>query len=184
MADQLLAYAQSKQNDFVAFLRELVECESPSDDPRAVARCFELITDHVGDIAVVRKGAQLVCEFALPGSSGDGQLLFLGHADTVYPSGTLASMPFRIDGDRICGPGVFDMKGGLAMVIFAMRALRDLGLPVRRRLVMAVVGDEEIGSHESRSFTEEMARKSAAVIVAEPAAGLDGKAKTARKGVG
>src|SRR4051794_4579246 len=175
MADLLLDYARSKQEHLIAFLKDLVECESPSDDPIAVARCFELIAERVSDIASVRRDHQLVCDFHVPGATAGGaeeQILFLGHADTVYPSGTLASMPFRTQEDRICGPGVFDMKGGLAMVIFAMRSLIELDLPVKRRIVLAIVGDEEVGSHSSRDFTEKLARQSAAVIVAEPAAGL------------
>ena len=180
----LLDHAHAKQNELISFLRELVECESPSDDPQSVHRCFDLIAERVSDIATVHKGPQLVCEFQFTGRDEDGQILFLGHADTVYPAGTLASMPFRIDGDRIYGPGVFDMKGGLAMVIFAMRSLIELKIPVRRSSRAGIVADEEIGSHGSRAFTEEMARQSAAVIVAEPSAGEDGKAKTSRKGVG
>lgn len=184
MQHSLLAHARAKQDELISFLRDLVECESPSDDPQSVQRCFDLIADHVADIATVHRGPQLVCDFHLPGSDKESQILFLGHADTVYPPGTLATMPFRINGDRIHGPGVFDMKGGLAIVIFAMRSLIELNIPVRRKVVLEVVADEEIGSHGSRAFTEEMARKSAAVIVAEPSAGEDGKAKTSRKGVG
>ncbi len=184
MQHPLLAHAHAKQNELISFLREMVECESPSDNPRSVQRCFDLIADRVSSIATVHKGPQLVCEFNLPGADKDGQILFLGHADTVYPAGTLANVPFRLDGDRIYGPGVFDMKGGLAIVIFAMRSLIELNIPVLRKVVLQVVGDEEIGSHSSRASTEEMARQSAAVIVAEPSAGEDGKAKTSRKGVG
>jgi glutamate carboxypeptidase len=85
---------------------------------------------------------------------------------------------------RLHGPGVFDMKGGLAYFVFAMRGLRELGLPVRRRVLLQINSDEEVGSDSSRSLTEDNARASNAVLVLEPAAGLDGKLKTARKGVG
>ncbi|HYO83541.1 MAG TPA: M20 family metallopeptidase, partial [Bryobacteraceae bacterium] len=120
----------------------------------------------------------------LPGDSKEGQLLVLGHSDTVYPKGTLASMPW-VEGDgRLQGPGVFDMKGGIALFVFAMRALRDLNVPVKRRVLLQLNSDEEVGSPTSRPITEEEALRSVAVLVVEPAAGADGKAKTARKGVG
>jgi len=189
--DPVLAWAQSKQNELVAFLRELVECESPSDDAASVDRCATLFADHIADVAKVKKipgtggfGPHLQCDFS-GRKTKDGQILVLGHSDTVYPMGTLETMPFRITDDgRIHGPGIFDMKGGLAMVVFAMRALKDLGLPVQRKVLLQVVSDEEMGSHSSRGLTEEEARRSQFVIVAEPAAGPSGKAKTSRKGVG
>ncbi|MDZ4801056.1 MAG: M20/M25/M40 family metallo-hydrolase, partial [Bryobacteraceae bacterium] len=183
--DPLLSCAFSKQNELIAFLRELVECESPSHDAAAVARCMDLFASRIEDIAKVKRvGAHLLCEFRIPKPRRkEGQILCLGHADTVYDVGTLGStMPFRMEGGRIRGPGVFDMKGGLAIVVFAARCLIELGVPVPRRVVLEVVSDEEIGSHTSRELTEKMARESHAVIVAEPAAGVDGKAKTARKG--
>jgi glutamate carboxypeptidase len=185
--DPLLALAESKQDHLIAFLQELVECESPSDDAPSVARCMDLIADRIADIAKVRRaGANLICDFRVPKPrSKDGQVLCLGHADTVYPLGTLSStMPFRIHDGRISGPGVFDMKGGLAAVIYAVRCLIEAGVPVKRRVVLGIVSDEETGSHTSRQFTEKLAKESSAVIVAEPAAGPEGKAKTSRKGVG
>ena len=129
-------------------------------------------------------GPHLQCEFALPGKRKHGQILVLGHSDTVYPMGTLAKMPFREKDGRLWGPGVFDMKGGIAFFVFAMRALRELDIAVSRRVVLQLNSDEEIGSPSSRALTEKEARRSAAVLVLEPAADLDGKAKTARKGVG
>jgi glutamate carboxypeptidase len=104
--------------------------------------------------------------------------------DTVWPVGTLARMPFREAEGRLHGPGIFDMKAGLAFFVFALRGLRELGVPVRRRVLLQVNADEEVGSDSSRALTEENARASTAVLVLEPAAGLDGKLKTARKGVG
>jgi glutamate carboxypeptidase len=186
----LLDSMRNRQADIVVLCRELVECESPSDDPRAVARFADLIAARLEGLASVRRlpggrfGPHLRCEFDLPGGEKDGQILALGHLDTVWPVGTLASMPFREQDGRLWGPGIFDMKAGIAFLIFAARALRDLDLPVRRRLVLQLNSDEETGSESSRPFTEEEARRSAAVLVLEPATGLDGKLKTARKGVG
>ncbi len=108
----------------------------------------------------------------------------LGHSDTVYPIGTLERMPFREKNGRLWGPGVFDMKGGIAMFVYAMRALKELDIPVARKVLLQLNSDEEIGSPSSRDLTEKEARRSVAVLVLEPSAGLDGKAKTGRKGVG
>jgi glutamate carboxypeptidase len=189
--DPLLSWAQTKQNETVAFLRELVECESPSDDPAAVARFVDLLASRVSDIAKVKVirgsggyGPQVQCEFKLPGRRKDGQILALGHSDTVYPIGTLAGMPCVERDGRLWGPGVFDMKGGVAMFVYAMRALIEQDVPVKRRVVLQLNSDEEVGSPSSRPLTEKEAQRSAAVLVIEPSAGADGKAKTGRKGVG
>ena len=190
--DPLLRYAREQQKNIVAFIGELVECESPSDDSASVNRLVNLTAAAVRDIARVKTlpggkfGKHLRCEFDLPGLplQKKGQILALGHSDTVWPLGTLRSMPFRQSKGRLWGPGVFDMKGGLALFIFAMRALSDVDRPVTKKVVLQLNSDEEIGSPSSRPFTEEAAQQSEAVLVMEPAAGLDGKVKTARKGVG
>ncbi len=184
--DPLLAYAKAKQSDTVALLRELVECESPSDDPAALARFASLFAARVSPLAKVDpEGPHLRCEFHLPGPAGKKrQILALGHSDTVWPLGTLKSMPWRESDGRLWGPGVLDMKAGLAMFVTAMQALLDLDIPVARRVVLQVNADEEVGSDASRPFTEAAARQSDFVLVLEPGTGLEGKWKTARKGVG
>jgi len=167
-------------------IRELVECESPSDDPASLKRFADLFAVHVSDIARVKtySGGHLRCEFTLPGAKKDGQVLALGHSDTVWPMGTLKTMPFRQKSGRLWGPGVLDMKAGLVFFVFAMRALRELDVPVPHRVVLQVNSDEEVGSGSSRALTEEAARRSVAVLVLEPGTGLEGKLKTSRKGVG
>lgn len=188
--DPLLSYALSKQNEIVAFLRELVECESPSDDPAAVRRFVDLFASKTADIGKIRTfkaqrfGPHFRLEFKLPGRKKTGQILAIGHSDTVWPLGTLRTMPWREDGGRLWGPGVLDMKAGLAFFVFAMRALRDLDIPVSDKVVLHVVSDEEVGSESSRPLTEEAAKQSRFVLVLEPGTGLEGKLKTARKGVG
>jgi len=163
----------------------MVECESPSDDSAAVARFQELLADSLAGEAICRRsGANLVCTFQLPGKRKSGQIMALGHADTVWPSGTLQSMPFRQQAGRLHGPGVLDMKAGLAFFMFATRALRELEIAVARRVILQVNSDEETGSRTSRALTEKNARASAAVLVLEPGTGLEGKLKTARKGIG
>ncbi|HZN26005.1 MAG TPA: M20 family metallopeptidase, partial [Burkholderiales bacterium] len=135
-------------------------------------------------IQASRFGPHLQCEFTLPGASKEGQVLVLAHSDTVYPLGTLSKMPFRIADGRVWGPGVLDMKGGIAFFVFAMQALRDLDIPVRRKVLLQLNSDEEVGSESSRPLTEEEARRSVAVLVLEPGTELEGKVKTARKGIG
>jgi glutamate carboxypeptidase len=188
--DRFLRYARKKQKDIIALIRELVECESPSDHPPSVNRFVDLLAARTSDITRVRTypggayGKQARFEFTLPGTKKPGQILALGHSDTVWTLGTLKSMPFRQARGRLWGPGVLDMKSGLVFFIFAMRALRDLEVPVARKVVMQLNSDEEVGSESSRPLTEEAARNSAAVLVLEPGTGMEGKLKTARKGVG
>jgi glutamate carboxypeptidase len=188
--DSVLEYAQTKVPEIVQSVRRMVECESPSDDAAAVNRFVDMFMADVADIAKVktfkggRFGKHMRCEFQLPGRKKSGQILGLGHSDTVYPLGILSSMPWRETNGRLYGPGVLDMKGGLAFFIWAMRALRDLDIPVERKVVLQVNSDEEVGSDSSRPLTEEGAKQSVAVLVLEPGTGPTGKLKTARKGVG
>lgn len=174
----------------IQLIRQLVECESPSDDRAAVDRFVELVADVVSPIAKVKTvsggafGKHLLCEFDLPGKRKHGQILALGHSDTVWPLGTLRSMPFRQGGGRLWGPGVLDMKAGVAFFISAMRGLRELDVPVASKVVLQLNSDEEVGSDSSRPLTERNAKKSKAVLVLEPGTGMEGKLKTARKGVG
>jgi glutamate carboxypeptidase len=183
--DPLLQWARKNQPALIRLIRDLVECESPTDSPGAVRRCMELLAESAADIAGSRVvDGSYVYDFRLPGSATHGRILALGHADTVWPLGTLRTMKFRNRDGRLWGPGVLDMKAGLAMFVFAMRALRELKIPVRHHVSMLVNPDEETGSKGSRPATESLARGARAVLVLEPGAGLTGKVKTARKGIG
>jgi len=174
----------------IELTRALVECESPSDDVAAVDRFVELMADTMAPLGAVRRvsggsyGKHLVCEVRLPGRKKEGRILALGHSDTVWPPGTLRTMPFRAEEGRLWGPGVLDMKGGIVLFVFAARALIELEIPVASRVRLQLNSDEEVGSPSSRALTEKNARESAAVLVLEPGTGLTGKLKTARKGVG
>jgi glutamate carboxypeptidase len=186
-----LAFAEAKQPSIVALIRELARCESPSDQPHAVNRFVQLLAERLDGAANVktlpggRFGHHLRAEFKLPGAkSGEGKILVLAHSDTVWPLGTLAQMPLREEQGRLWGPGVLDMKSGIAFFIFAIHTLRMLEIPVRRNILFQANSDEEVGSHASRKFTEEAARHSAFALLLEPGTGLKGKLKTARKGVG
>jgi len=184
--DSFLRSARAKQKETISCIQALVECESPSGYAPGVGRFAKVFGGMLGDIARVRtySGKHLRCEFQLPGSRKEGQILALGHSDTVWPLGTIQTMPFRQARGRLWGPCVLDMKAGLVFFTFAMRILRELDVPVRRKVILQVNSDEEIGSPSSRVLTEETARDSVAVLVLEPGTGLDGKLKTARKGVG
>jgi glutamate carboxypeptidase len=186
----LLSYATDKQKEIVAFIGDLVQCESPSDDLVAVSRFCELLADRTRDIAEAKLfpsagfGSHLRLDFKLPGRKKGRRILALGHADTVWPLGTLMHMPFREEDGRLWGPGVLDMKAGLAFLIFAARACRDCDVAVHHEISLLVVSDEEVGSKGSRELTETEARTSSAVLVLEPGTGLEGKLKTQRKGIG
>ena len=158
-------------------LRELVEIESPTYSPgvRAVAARIGLELESLGVSVTIHEGAHLVAE--LPGAGEP--LLLLGHADTVWPVGTLDSMPFRVDGDRAYGPGVYDMKACLVVLLEAIR----LAGAERRALRVFVTADEEMGSPTGRAWIEQAADGVAAALVVEPP-GPDGNLKTARKGLG
>jgi len=185
-----LRYAVEKQGEISRLIKRLVECESPSDSSVDVDRVVDVLIEETSDIAsaqVVRPdgfGEHLRLEFAGAGQKAGQQILALGHSDTVWPLGTLSRMPFRELDGRLWGPGVLDMKSGLAFFIYAMRALRESGDSLECPVVLLVVSDEEVGSPTSRYLTEEEAKQSRAVLVLEPGTGLTGKLKTARKGVG
>jgi glutamate carboxypeptidase len=174
----------------MALIRLLAECESPSHDPAGINRLNDLLIESTRDIANARLirnkafGHHLRLEFRLGARRNASQVLALGHSDTVWEQGTLKSMPFRRDGGRLWGPGVLDMKAGIAFFLTAMRILRDQNAGVPHRIVMLIVSDEEVGSPSSRIHTEAEARNSRQVLVLEPGTGLTGKLKTSRKGVG
>ena len=159
-------------------LAELVACESPSDDLDAVARC----ADVVSDIAWRRLGLtverlDVAGRVHLRWQVGRPRVVLLGHLDTVWPLGTIGRWPVSIDGDRITGPGVFDMKAGLVQLFAAVQSLDDID-----GVAILVTSDEEIGSESAQSLVEQTCRDARAVLVLEPSA--DGALKVARKGVG
>jgi len=184
-----LHYFESHLDPLVQTIREFVELESPSDSKPATDRmgaCLAQMFAQLGGRPLVHRaveyGDNLQIDF--PGSSNAKPVLLLGHFDTVYPLGTLPAMPCRIDNGRLYGPGVLDMKAGIALMLFVLEALQTWHKQLPRPVTVFLVSDEEVGSYSSRKITEDLARKSAAVLVLEPAAGLRGAVKTARKGVG
>lgn len=197
-------YLIRRQPAMLALLRRLVEMESPSLDKAAVdrvglyvAECWRRQGARVQILRQPNRGNHVRAELLVGGppvaKSGEpapipsgqvGRILVVGHLDTVYPLGTLQKMPFRVRGNRAYGPGTMDMKAGIVITLFAAEALKKLKQKISRHLVFLFTSDEEIGSESSRKTIEAEARKSAAVLVVEPANGLTGQLKTARKGVG
>lgn len=183
-----LRHFESRLPGLMQTIREFVEVESPSDNKPAADRMGALLATRFqargGRVRLHRAGDfgdSLEIDF--PGRVGRPVLL-LGHFDTVYSLGTLATMPCRVDGDRLYGPGVLDMKAGIALMLASIEALRTWNGQLPRPVTVFLVSDEEVGSSSSRRITESLARQSDAVLVLEPAAGTKGAVKTARKGVG
>lgn len=186
----LLAGARRKERTLIEMTRTLVSAESPSDHKSAVDACAALAADHarlLGGRAKMhrqrRYGDLLEARFG-PRSARE-RILLLGHLDTVWPLGTLKTMPWRVREGRLWGPGVLDMKAGVAMAFTAIELLFEAQLLNRatgREIVLLLNSDEEVGSPASRDITEKLARECAAVYVLEPAQGL--AYKTARKGTG
>jgi len=188
-AQRRLAYFSERRDEIVSTIRELVEIESPSDNKAAVDRVSEAVANkfsELGGEVRVRPardfGNHLQVDF--PGKSDAKPLLLLGHYDTVYPLGTLATMPCRPVDDKLTGPGVLDMKSGIALMLHALAALQQWHGTLPRPVTVLLVSDEEVGSDSSRAITESLAKKAAAVLVLEPSYGPLGAVKTARKGVG
>jgi len=188
-----LAYFKERRDEIVSTIRELVEIESPSDNKAAVDEVAEAVAHKFsrlgGEVRFHRAkdfGSHLQVNF---GGKSAKPVLLLGHYDTVYPLGTLATMPCRAVHNRLTGPGVLDMKSGIALMLHALAGLQEWhskeqagGLP--RPVTVLLVSDEEVGSASSRRITESLAKKAAAVLVLEPSFGRQGAVKTARKGVG
>ena len=197
-AQQRLAYFHERRDAIVSTIRELVEIESPSDNKSAADRLAEVIAEKFSQLGgeirfhhAKEFGNHLQVNF---GGKAAKPVLLLGHYDTVYPLGTLVKMPCTVAGDKLTGPGVLDMKSGIALMLHAIAALQqwhkedghgnESGGQLPRPINVLLVSDEEVGSDSSRRITEALAKRAAAVLVLEPSYGRQGAVKTARKGVG
>jgi glutamate carboxypeptidase len=188
-AQRRLAYFEERRDQIVSTIHELVEIESPSDNKAAVDRLAKTVAQKFaalgGQVRIHRAtnfGDHLQVDFE--GKSGGTPVLLLGHYDTVYPLGTRASMPCRVVDNKLTGPGVLDMKSGIALMLHAIAALQEWSGSLPRPITVLLVSDEEVGSDSSRAITESLAKKAAVVLVLEPSYGFEGAVKTARKGVG
>lgn len=189
-AQHVLSYLRERLHEMVELLGLLVRIESPSVVPECQDQILGTIEASLARLSyAVRRvrgrdyGAHL---YARPKQRLRRQplQLLLGHCDTVWPLGTLREMPLLIDEGIIRGPGVYDMKAGLVQMVYALKALHDLELRPPLTPLVFINSDEEIGSRESTRYIRYLARLSERAFVLEPSLGLEGKLKTARKGVG
>jgi len=186
---RLLHEVRWRRDQFLSVLESLCRAESPSLDPRrqqavhaVLAANLDALGYAVRELPGTRSGGHL---YARPRrrNRGAGVQLLLGHYDTVWPAGTLATMPFGFEGDRARGPGVYDMKGGLAQIVVALASLRGLAIEPELTPVVLVNADEEVGSRESGRYVRHLARIADRALVLEPSLGIEGRLKTERKGV-
>jgi len=188
--NEVLACLHEQRESIVDFLRRLTVLESPSSDPATqsairslLAAEFESLGFRTRSLRGRRSGGQL---FARPlrRARREAIQLVVGHYDTVWPLGTLQEMPFDYDGQIVRGPGVFDMKGGLTQLVFALRTLERLDLACAVTPIVFLNSDEEIGSRDSTRLIRALARIANRALILEPSLGPQGALKTARKGVG
>ncbi len=187
---KILSHSVAKQTDMLALLKRAVTIESPSQNPETQAPVFQLFSDFLISLGYrcrflrgKTSGGQML---AIPSSRKrhTPQQLVLGHVDTVWPLGTLETMPVESREGCLHGPGSYDMKAGLVQAAFAIQTLLELGLEPTLAPILFINSDEEIGSHESAQNIERLARVSNRTFVVEPSLGPSGKLKTKRKGVG
>jgi glutamate carboxypeptidase len=184
---ELLDYANSRADEILATLSHLVELESFSTDKAGTDTLRAYIRDRLESVGAAVQpvpqmsvGDHLIADFG----QGESQTLVLCHMDTVWPPGTIMERPFRVENGLAYGPGILDMKAGIAITLHALEAIQALGLKPRQRVRVLFNSDEEVGSTTSRQIIEEEARKSTQVFCLEPGAGPGGALKTGRKGVG
>ena len=189
-ARSLRDHLETRRDEMVDLLLDLVRDESPSHDAASQAEPIRKLTAAFEDVGLrvrhVRgrtSGGCLLATMPQRGRGMRGQLL-LGHCDTVWPIGTLADMPAEVRDGRLYGPGSYDMKAGLVHMIFALRALRDVGLTPAVPPLVFINSDEEIGSGDSTPHIRRIAATCDRAFVLEPSLGPEGRLKTARKGVG
>ncbi|MGI9433400.1 MAG: M20 family metallopeptidase [Geminicoccaceae bacterium] len=187
---EIVEHLMSRKDAFIAFLEQLTLAESPSVVPAAQNAVRNLIADRLQSLGFRtltmsgrNQGGNLYARPEQRTRSAPVQML-LGHYDTVWPLGTLSNMPFVAEGNIIRGPGVYDMKGGITQIVFALEAIDHFGLEPSVTPIVFANSDEEIGSRESTRHISRLAAAVNRVFVLEPSLGPDGRLKTARKGIG
>ena len=184
----LLRYFSSRQQQLLAGVRALVEHESPTRDAAANTAIIAKLKTRLDAIGATtrlhdtERGTHLSSRMTFGQSLHDGPVLLLGHVDTVWPLETLTNSPFRVENGRAFGPGIFDMKSGVEVIVAALEAIHALNLQPGREIRLFLSCDEESGSATSRDLLEAEASDCAAVFVLEPSL-PGGKVKTARKGI-
>ena len=200
----VLDAVRAQRDEMLAFLEQLVLHESPTSVPEAQAPIFDLIEEKLDEVGYETRrlpgdesGGQLLAaprgrdfggvdfnfDAAAPASDASPLVqLLIGHCDTVWPIGTLKEIPLQIDDSIMRGPGVFDMKAGLAQAVFALRTLQRLDLQPSLMPLLFINSDEEIGSPESTPHILRLARFASRVFVMEPALGRSGQAEDRPQG--
>jgi glutamate carboxypeptidase len=185
-------FLESRRNEILSLARSLVETESPSGDLEGSRAVVQLLAeaarkiDGVSSVEGIESpgyGEHLRVRAFDDAREESGTILLVGHTDTVHPRGSLSERPWREEGSRVYGPGIFDMKANCALALEVIRACSALNLTPRRKVVLLLTCDEETGSDTGRALVEEEARKAESVLVLEPPA-AGGRVKTARKGTG
>ncbi len=189
-AGKIQQYLEDHREEMVAFLKQLVTMETPSKEIEPQHKLLSFLKErleNLGYYALEMRGRQTGGYlYARPGNRIKRlplQLL-VGHCDTVWPINTIVEMPLTETMDKIKGPGIYDMKSGLTQLVFALQAIHDLALPLEVTPIILINSDEEIGSRESTTMIQTLARLVDRAYVLEPPLGIDGKLKTGRKGLG
>lgn len=181
--DKVLDYMEENKQNIIKDIRYLVERDSPSNDVDLVDLCADriqkLFVRYFGYSADVIKNSDYGDHLRFEYGEGEGTILILSHFDTVWDEGDLK---LKIDGDKLYGPGILDMKGGLVQAIWSIKAIKDLSLEMHKKIVFLCTSDEEIGSPSSKSLIESEANNSDYVLVTEPPVAETGALKTGRKG--
>src|SRR5438094_5704454 len=181
-----------RQREILALTRSLVEAESPSGDELGSNKVVSLLAASARSIGAITSIDRIAsesygCHLRIRAFNSAGQknppLVILGHTDTVHLRGSLASRPWRVEGSRVYGPGIFDMKANCALALEALRACETLGTKPQRPITVLLTCDEETGSPAGRGLVESEALRAHAALVLEPPAS-GGRVKTARKGTG
>lgn len=177
-----IEYLQPQLPAILKDLEAIVRLEAPSHDLAGLARVADWIAQQFGPLGALKREETPNGPLLWVGIPGSGKkVLVLCHFDTVHPVGAFA-VPWRVEGDRAYGPGVYDMKGNIVQLLWALRTSRALGLGLPA-LELLFTPDEEVGSQASRAAIEAAARHNDLVLVLEAPMG-NGDLKVARKGVG
>jgi glutamate carboxypeptidase len=190
IANNVIGYLKGNQKEMLGLLKDMVAIESPSNNPIALNNMILFIQERLEELgfytmhmAGVKTGGFLYARPRIRKRHSRMQLL-VGHCDTVWDIDTLKEIPITQKNDKLSGPGVYDMKAGITQILCALLAIKELELDLVVTPVILINTDEEIGSHESTPIIKRLSRIADRAFILEPPLGVDGKLKTARKGIG
>ena len=184
---EFLNYAENNAQDILGTLKTMVELEYFTSDQQGTDALGDYLLQRLHELGAEttvipqdQVGNHVVADI----EGGEGRIMLLCHMDTVWPKGTIDDRPFTVNGGLAYGPGILDMKAGIAIALHALETLRTNGVQPKHKIKIVLNSDEETGSPSSRRLIEEEARKADQVFCLEPGAGKKGALKTGRKGVG